>query len=62
MSGHIGEIASVKCLDVSKNELESLPDEITKIRGMLKLIVSENRLQRLPESINLWSDLKELRA
>ncbi len=53
---------SVRCLNLEKMKLRSLPSEIYRYRNLEVLNLDKNKLDSLPDSIRVFKHLTELRA
>lgn len=58
----IGRLRSLKCLDLSENRLEDLPDQLGDLSSLEDLILSQNFLEELPDGIGRLSELSILKA
>jgi len=58
---NIGNLTSLKVLDLVRNQLTSLPESIGDLTSLRVLDLSRNKLISLPESIGNLVSLKELR-
>jgi Leucine-rich repeat (LRR) protein/GTPase SAR1 family protein len=56
----IGKMLSLKTLSLSNNKLTSLPDDISRIRGLRQLVVSGNQLKVLTPAISECELLERL--
>lgn len=48
---------NLKCFDISENDIEFLPEEISGLESLTDLYVSQNYLQLLPNGIGNLSEL-----
>lgn len=51
----IGQLKKLSILDVSENQLEALPEEVSGLVGLTDLCLSQNRLEQLPDGIGKLS-------
>ena len=47
----MGNLRKLSILDVSENQLEMLPEEISGMAGLTDLCLSQNRLEQLPDGM-----------
>ena len=62
LNHRIGELKSLRVLDVSRNKLVRLPEEIGQLTQLEKLIVNRNKIEELPESIGNLKKLEMIDA
>ena len=53
-------IDSIKILNISNNEIKSIPSEIKQLKKITKLDISNNNISELPDEICELSELREL--
>jgi len=53
-------LRKVKSIDLSNNQIESLPDDFIKLEGIHTLDLSKNHLTKLPENFGQLKSLKQL--
>ena len=58
----IGHLRSLKCLDVSENRLESVPEEVGGLFSLEDLLLSQNFLEDLPDGLGKLSELMILKV
>eukprot|EP00117_Sycon_ciliatum_P024771 scpid54121/ scgid20710/ E3 ubiquitin-protein ligase LRSAM1; Leucine-rich repeat and sterile alpha motif-containing protein 1; Tsg101-associated ligase len=61
-SSSFGAMEALQVLDVSNNELRSLPDDLGSMKNLRELNVSLNKLQELPSSVGGLTSLVKLEA
>lgn len=60
LSPAIAQLNQLELLDLSCNDLESLPEEIGNVRSLTHLLLDNNLLSSLPSSITKLTNLKSL--
>lgn len=57
---NLGQLAHLKALDVSNNQLSAVPDNLGRLRNLHSLDVSNNLLSSVPESLGQMRQLRSL--
>ena len=57
---YLNQLSNLKQLDLTRNELTSLPESISQLRGLERLSLSFNELESLPFSISQLQNLTHL--
>jgi hypothetical protein len=58
--GRLGSLTQLEELELSKNHLSQLPDEIRKMTNMKKLLADSNKLSEIPECLQYLKALQTL--
>ncbi|XP_078605300.1 uncharacterized protein LOC144878523 [Branchiostoma floridae x Branchiostoma japonicum] len=51
---------NVEAIDLSQNEIRYIPEEVSKLHQLQKIILSQNCIQHFPQYLNLCTSLKHL--